>query len=374
VRKVYVRSYSLITAGRHYDKGLRELAGQVLLDALEKDGDYSIDMIILASALSGIVEEQLLASSIICEATSLEDVQSIRIELGDASSGAAIRYAYDLIRCGVVNKIAIVCADKIADLVSTKASKVLSTLCDSTFEAYMGVTPAAQAALMTKAYMRRFNYKYEDIAMWSVKMHEHAQNNPYASMRRKITIKDIMSSEVVSDPIRLFDTAVPLDGASCIILSSEPGRDFKIVLEYCASSSCNVNLCYRREIDRLYTVEKFRDIVTKFNPTLFEICDKFSIFGILSLEALGLAERGKAPKMVAEGAFDPGSKIVVNASGGLKCMGYTVGACGGYLTTCLIMELLQEGKLNVGDHEVGLSCDVAGIDRASNVLIFRRES
>ncbi len=374
MRKVYVTSYSIITAGRHYDKGLRELAGQALLNALERDGDYNVDAIILASALSDIVEEQLIASSIISEALSLENVQNLRIELGDASSGAALRYAYELVRSGVFEKVAVLCADKIADLVSTKATKVLSGLCDSTYEAYLGITPAAQAALMTKSYMRRFDYKYEDIAMWSVKMHEHAQNNPYAAMRRKISIRDIMNSEIVSDPIRLFDTAVPLDGATCIILSSNPGKEFKIRLDYCSTSCYNANICARPEIDRLYTVEKFKEVVTKFNPTLFEICDKFSIFGILGIESLGLCERGLAPRKVGEGAFDPGSRIVVNASGGLKCMGYTVGACGGYLSCCLVMELLQEGKLNVGNHETGLVCDVAGIDRASNVLIFRRES
>ncbi|NPA23547.1 MAG: thiolase family protein [Crenarchaeota archaeon] len=362
-----------MTAGRHYDKGLRELAGKVLLDALERSGSYDVDMIVLASALSDVVEEQLLASSIVCEYLSLENVPNIRVELGDASSGAALRYAYELVRTGAVDKVAVICADKIADLVSTRANKVLSYLCDSTYESYLGVTQAAQAALMTRAYMRRFDYRYEDIAMWSVKMHEHAQNNPHAAMRRKISVKDIMSSEVVSDPIRLFDTAVPLDGASCIVLSSEPGREFKIVLEYSSTACCNASLCMRPEIDRLYTLERFRDLASKFSPTLFELCDKFSIFGILGLEALGLSERGKAPRAIAEGMFDPGSKVVVNASGGLKCMGYTVGACGGYLTCCLIMELLQD-KLNVGEHSVGLVCDVAGIDRASNVLIFRRES
>ncbi len=375
MQKVYVKSISVITAGRHYDKGLRELAGRVLIDALEKCGDYDLDYVILASAFSEVVEEQLLSSSYVCEYVSLEHVPNIRIELGDASSCAAIGYAYQLIKSGHANKIAVVGVDKIADFISVKISKVLSHLCDSTYESYYGVTPAVHAALMTKRYMEKYGCSYEDIAMWSVKMHEHGSKNPYAAMRRKLSIRDIMNSEVVSDPIRLFDTALPLDGASCIVLSSEPSKEFKISIEYFRTVSYNTPITMREDLTRLYTLEKCRDVVSKFSPTIFEVCDKFSIFGILSIESLGLCEYGKAFKLVADGRFDPGSDIVVNASGGLKCLGYTGGACGMYLTAMLVMELLQlEPFKDVGDHDVGLVCDIGGSDRVSNVLILRRES
>ncbi len=375
MQKVYVVGFSVVTAGRHYDKGLRELAGNVLLKALEMSNDYSIDYLILASAFSDIVEEQLLASSYVCEFLSLEDVPNIRIELGDASSGAALRYGFELVKAGLADRVAIVGVDKMSDLTSVKVNKVLSYLCDSVYESYYGITPAVHAALMTKKYMEKYDYRYEDVILWSVKMHDHGANNPYAALRRKLTVKDILNSEIISDPIRLFDTALPLDGASCIILSSKSHNDFKILLEYCTSTSYNVSINMRDDLCRLYTLERCRDIISKFSPTLFELCDKYSIFGILSIESLGLSERGKAIQDLKNGKFDPGSSIVVNASGGLKCLGYTGGACGAYLATMLLMELLHLDPFkNIGNHNVGLVCDIAGTDRVSNVLIFRRES
>lgn len=374
VNKVYVKSLHAVTPGRHYNKSLRDLAAEAFLKAWEAAGCPNIDMIILASAAVDIVEEQLLSSSYVCEYLSLENVPSLRIEVGDASGTAALAYAYNLVRYGVCRNVAILGVEKITDFISVKVNKVLSYLCDSTYESYYGITPAVHAALMTKFYMKKFNYTYEDIAWWSVKMHERGASNPYASLRRKLKIEDIMNSEIVADPIRLFDTAVPVDGAVCIILSSEKS-DLGVELAHVEQHAYNVSINMRPDPARLFTVNAAREVVQKFSPTLFEISDKFSIFGILILEELGLAEPGTAPKLIREGTFDPGSKVVVNASGGLKCIGYPMGASGLYLSAMLILELAKaEPFSNVGDHFIGAVCDVGGTDRLSNVLIFRRES
>ncbi len=374
VNKVYVKSLHVVTPGRHYSKSFRDLAAEAFLKAWEDAGCPDIDMIVLASAVVDIVEEQLLSPSYICEYLSLESTPFVRIEVGDASGTAALAYAYHLVKCGVCRNIAVIGVEKITDFTSVKVNKVLSYLCDSAHESYYGITPAVHAALMTRSYMRKFGYRYEDIAWWSVKMHERGASNPYASLRRRLKIEDILSSEVVADPIRLFDTAVPVDGAVCIILSSEKS-DLAVELAHAEQRACNVSLNIRSDPARLLTVSALRETVRKFAPTIFEISDKFSIFGVLIIEELGLAKPGTAPRLVKDGTFDPGSKIVVNASGGLKCIGYPVGASGLYLSAMLVMELARmEPFRNVGDHVVGAVCDVGGVDRLSNVLIFRRGS
>ncbi len=375
MHKVYIVSACALTPGRHYGKGFRDLAAEAFLKAWEKAGNPEIDVLILASAFVDVVEEQLLASSYVCEYLSLENIPSIRIETGDSSSSSALVQAFNLVKAGVYDTVAVVSVEKVTDFISMKVNKVLSYLCDSTCESYYGVTPAVHAALMTREYMRKFGYNYEDIAWWSVKMHERGCNNPYASLRRKLSIDDIMNSEVVADPIRLFDTALPVDGACCLIISSKRLSDASIEVVTALQYAYNVPFNMRSSYSTLFTLSKAKKLIDDFKPTIFEISDKFSIFGLLALEALGLAETGKAPRLVKEGAFDPGRQVVVNASGGLKCIGYVAGASGAYLATMLYMELLNEKPFdNVGNHQIGAVCDIGGTDRVSNVLILRRES
>ncbi|MCE5318453.1 MAG: 3-ketoacyl-CoA thiolase [Parachlamydia sp.] len=61
---------------------------------------------------------------------------------------------------------------------------------------------------------------------------------------------------------------------------------------------------------------------------LIEVHDCFTISGLLSLEALGLAAPGKAPAFVLEGHTSPEGRIPTNLSGGLGGFGHPTGASG----------------------------------------------
>lgn len=61
---------------------------------------------------------------------------------------------------------------------------------------------------------------------------------------------------------------------------------------------------------------------------LFEFHDCFTMTGLLSLEAVGLVDKGKAPTYVLEGNTSPQGKTPVNLSGGLIGFGHPTGATG----------------------------------------------
>ncbi len=372
-QRVFVKAVAVKQAGRHYSKSAADLAGEVLLEAAMKAGNVDLDYVVVSSTFVELSERQAAFCSYLCEYLSLEDVPCLRVEAGDAGL-AALGVAYRLVDAGFRN-VAVVGVEKLADFTTTMLNKVLSCLCNSTFESYYGVVPTVQAAFMTRLYMERFGYRYDDIAMWSVRMHEHAAENPYAFMRRKLTLQDILSSEVVAEPIRLFDVAPPADGAACVILSRDPSPDFRIGVDHVSQVSHNVSLNLRDDLTRLYTVEKGRDLVEHYKPTLFEVSDKYSILGILTLEALGLASRGQAPKLLRDGCFTYGDKRCVNLSGGLKCLGYTGGASGLYLFAMLVLELLGERPFDrAGAHDVGLVVDMGCVDRTALMVVLRRFS
>ncbi len=377
---VYIVGYSIVPGGRHYDKGLMDLFAESFLRAWDACGNVDVDFIVVASALSDVVSEQLISSSYMCEYLSLERVPSIRIELGDCSSSAALHYAYNMVKHGVYDVVAVVGVEKAHDVISSKLTKFLSYMTDSDHEAYLGITPLSLAALVAREYLRRYGYTYEEYSSWVVEMHRRGLNNQYAYIRRSVKIEDVLSSEIVSDPLRLYDVSPIVDGASCIILSRRPlRRDFKIIIERVMMEAYNVHLNQRDDIALLHSTAALADKLHKelepSSKALFEVHDTYSILGVLAVESLRLCGRGECIKLIRDCKFGAGDRYVVNASGGLKSMGYPVGASGLYQLVMIVMELLGDKAFKeLAGYDVGIVHDMAGIDRASAITMLRRLS
>jgi acetyl-CoA C-acetyltransferase len=62
----------------------------------------------------------------------------------------------------------------------------------------------------------------------------------------------------------------------------------------------------------------------------FELCDAFSIYAALSLEAAGFALPGEACKLAQTGQFNLDGKLPICTMGGLKARGNPLGATGVY--------------------------------------------
>src|SRR5262249_49927950 len=62
--------------------------------------------------------------------------------------------------------------------------------------------------------------------------------------------------------------------------------------------------------------------ITPQHVDVLELHDAFSVEEPLYVEAMGLADPGAAPALLADGAFDPGGRVAVNPSGGLLGMGH----------------------------------------------------
>ncbi len=104
-----------------------------------------------------------------------------------------------------------------------------------------------------------------------------------------------------------------------------------------------------------------------------EVHDDFTINGVLSLESLGLVERGKAARLVAEGGTARGGEIPTNAFGGLKARGNPLGATGVYQVAEAALQLRGEaGDHQVEGAEVGLAQNMGGLGSTCAVTILRR--
>src|SRR5512136_854471 len=180
------------------------------------------------------------------------------------------------------------------------------------------------------AYMSKYGATEEDAALVSVRDHNNAASyNPYAHLRRAITVEDVMKSAYVSYPIKLLDMCPRSDGA-CAVIFAEERRARKIVDRpawILGVGDCHilVHLADGIGLANLPSLEvaakqayKMAGITEPFRQ--FDVAELYipaSTAGVTWMEALGLCDEGKGPGLVRSGQTDMGGKLPINPSGGV---------------------------------------------------------
>ena len=107
-----------------------------------------------------------------------------------------------------------------------------------------------------------------------------------------------------------------------------------------------------------------------------ETHDCFTIAGLLGVEALGLAEKGKGADFVLEGHTAHNGKIPFNTTGGLIGWGHPTGATGVHMAVTLWEQLTgRAGNAQItipGDRSYGLSMNMGGDDKTAVSLVYQQ--
>jgi Acetyl-CoA acetyltransferase len=378
--EVYIVAHSLVSGGRHYEKGLKELFAEAFLKVLDQVGNSNLGAVYVANAFSEVLQDQSVLGAFLSDYVGLRRTPAIRIESGDGSSGVAILEAYNMVKAGVYDCVAVVGVEKMHDVTSIKLNKALATITDYEYEGFFGITPAAQAAMAMREYMLKYGYDYEDLASWPIKMHERGSKNPYAYMRKQATLKDVLESEVIADPLRLYDAAPAVDGSAAVVLCNKPLKSNAVVrIDGIGIGAYGTYMGQRDTLTELLSVKDAVNMALRMahssigDVNLVEVHDTYSILGILALESMGFVRPGETPRLLSTGALDAGNKLVVNASGGLKSMGFPGGASGMYEIVSMVMELTNQKPFDsLGNAGLGVVQDMAGFDLVSTAIVLRR--
>jgi acetyl-CoA C-acetyltransferase len=155
----------------------------------------------------------------------------------------------------------------------------------------------------------------------------------------------------------MFDVAPNADGAAALVLTRRdllpanwPGTLVKIA----GSATASDTLALHDRKDMLYfdaAQLSAGKAMKQANLTLdhidlFEYHDMFSIFAVLSLEAVGFAIRGKGWKLAADGQIALNGRIPCATMGGLKARGFPGGATGVYQAVEATLQLRGQAEAN----------------------------
>jgi acetyl-CoA C-acetyltransferase len=250
-----------------------------------------------------------------------------------------------------------------------------------------GITFPAYYAMYASAHMAEYGTTEEDMALVSVKNHRYGALNPNARFQKETTVDEVLSSYLVSWPLKLFDCSPICDGSAAVVLASEEkvrelGIEDPVWIAGVGYSSDTANLSKRNEFLGLKASVEASEKAYKManvDPLDIDVAtvhDCFSIAEIMAYEDLKFCERGGGAGLVREGLTEIGGKIPVNVDGGLKAKGHPVGASGCSMIYELTKQLRGEAETRKRQvplkNNVALAHNVGGTGHYCYVTILRR--
>ena len=286
---------------------------------------------------------------------------------GDGTFGAF--YGLTRILSGAYGTTLVTAHSKGSESVS---SLITNAALDPIYDRALGLDMVTACALQARAYMHRHGVKPEHLARVSVKNHGNALRNPLAQLPLKLTVEDVLRSEMIADPLHLLDCSPVSDGCCAIILANEQrARRSARQPVWVTGVSCCADAYYLGDRDlavprslaqaakRAYAMAGIHDPAREVQVA--EVYDAFTYQELMWIEGLGLAEAGGAKDRLERGDFDLEGPLPVNPSGGLLG-GHPVIAAGLYRMAEAVKQLRGEaGSYQVDGAKVAVAQGLNGL-------------
>lgn len=259
----------------------------------------------------------------------------MKITTGGTTGTSVAIAAYYHVASGLFDKVLAIGWEKNSESDTTAAIVTCSDPIWDRFS-YSGAIPSL--ATEATGYMKRFEATEEDAARVAVRDRKHALNNPYAHLRKAITLDDVLTSPMLTYPIKLLDICPRTDGACAVVFASEDVAP-KLTARPAWIKSTAVRHTYtwfgdfdydagllslERASKEAYSLADIKSPSEDFDVA--ELYLPYTYAGLKWIESLGFCEPGSGPRFIKDGNTDMEGKIPVNPSGGVistNCIGAT---------------------------------------------------
>ena len=190
--------------------------------------------------------------------------------------------------------------------------------------------PATQNlyAMVARRHMHEFGTTSEQLAWIKVAASHHAQHNPNAMLRKVVSVEDVVSSPMVSDPLHRLDCCVMSDGGGALIVARpEIARQLKrpVVMVRGTGEAPKHGMGGRIDLTwsaaALSGPRAFEEAgITPAQIQYASLYDSFTITVLMQLEDLGFCAKGQGGSFVQDGNLIAGQgRLPFNTDGGGLC-------------------------------------------------------
>lgn len=236
-------------------------------------------------------------------------------------------------------------------------------------------------------HMEKYGTKDIHFAKIGYKNHLHSTRNPYSQFRDKYELDQVLNGRKIYKYLTLLQCCPTSDGSGCAILCSEDfvkkhnlqGLAVEIAAQELVTDSpkafggSSIELA-GADMTRKAAKLALQDAgITPKQVQVVELHDCFSANELITYEALGLCEEGKAGEWIDRNQNTYGGQVVVNPSGGLISKGHPLGATG--LAQCC--ELTWQLRGWCGDRQAASRVNYAlqhnlGLGGAAVVTVYKK--
>lgn len=359
MRRVAISSAATSRFTKASDRTVFDIACEPCIDILKKSGK-DVDAVLFSTCAT----EQY-SSAIIAEMLGLKPKVSQRMDNLCNSGTNAIATAYSLIASGLCDSALVVGAEK----AHSEGNRLVWDVTRGSFN-----FPVHWASMFARSHMRKYGTTVEQMAQVSVKNHRNAAKNENALFRKPVTLKDVMESKIIAEPVKLLDCSAPCDGASAVLLVSEEKAKktgSSVWIKGIGQQTNGASFASSTDFTALDTAKRAaRDAykMAGIGPSQIDVAelhDAFTILEIMAYEDLCFVPKGKGGKFVEQG------QIAINPRGGILGCGHPVGATGVAQTAEIAQQLSgRAGRRQVKGCRRGLVHNLAAAGSSATVMIL----
>jgi acetyl-CoA acetyltransferase len=338
--------------GRLPGEDLRSLSEAAVAEALADAGVLARDvqMVLFGNAVEGVMHgQEMIRAEVALRRAGLHGVSMINVENACASSSSAFQLACMAVSSGAADVVLAVGAEQLTHQDKQRTFAALATAVDlSEYESLAAQVNAAGTAapdggtphspLMdlyaakSRAFMDDTGSTVEDLARVSVKNRLHGSLNSLAQFRRTVDLDTVLSSRMISDPLRLLMCAPIGDGAAAVVVTSSEyarrsGRPYVLVRGIGLTSN-GADSHAAQPVARAARAAFNQAGLEPDDIDVAEVHDACAGAELWLYEEIGFAKPGDAAELIRSGATQLGGRIPVNVSGGLLARGHPLGATG----------------------------------------------
>jgi len=354
---VLINGIGQVAVGEHWERTLANLSTTAIRAALQDAGNPQPDIVYIGNLMASSISHQANLGALICEAAGLQGVEGTTVEAGEASGAAALHMGYLAVRAGLADCVLVVGVEKMTDMVGEQVESYMALSGDYDFETMQGITPAGMAGLLMQRYLQQYRAPRDAFGVFPVTAHHNAVKNPQAMYHREVDLETYHEAQEGSALLKLHDLPSYADGAAALVLVNERFIENKQkAVKIAASQIATDTLAVHDRADalafdavRISTTDALAQAgVSLADVDLYECWDAPSIYGMLSLEAAGFAERGRGWQFATQANLALDGVLPIATMGGIKARGFAPGAAGVYQ----VVDAVQQLRGDAGQNQV----------------------
>jgi len=384
MREVVITGIGSTPFGKLDGRGLESLAVEAANAALRRAGGDRKDIgaVYLGNFVAGPLSGQEVLAGIVADELGLENVPCTKVEGACASGGIAFRHAVLAVGAGLCDAALVVGVERMTHASGGQVTQALNCAMDNRSDGPSGLSFPGLFGLAWRIHAAKYGTTRDEVSAVVIKNKANGLKNPLAQMGASLTADVIRQSQMIADPLQLYDCCPVSDGAAALVVVAKDrakgAPDMPIDVLATVQTRGSARIAGHEDIVSFEATVKAAErayAAARVGPKdidFVELHDCFSMAEVIDSEDLGLVPRGGGAKWAAEGRTRVGGDIPINPSGGLLAKGHPVGATGVGQLYEAVLQLRGQHANQVKDAAIGMTHNLGGTGVACTVSILRR--